>query len=188
MPRDRALATDIAAGVQRWRATLDHLITTLSHKPLDRLDPEIVEILRLSAYQLLHLTRVPAAAVVDDAVNMAGRAGKKSARGFVNAVLRSLSRSRRALPVPPRPADARDRDAALAYLSISLSHPRWLVERWLDRFGFDDTERWLQFNNLPAPLTLRANRAATYRCGPARTAGEPRHDGHARPIRAGRPR
>src|SRR5262249_30174228 len=50
------------------------------------------------------------------------------------------------------------RAAALAYLSITLSHPRWLVERWLDRFGFEATEAWLQFNNTPAPLTLRANR------------------------------
>ena len=54
-----------------------------------------------------------------------------------------------------------DRDAALAYLSITLSHPRWLVARWLDRLGFEATERWLQFNNAPAPLTLRANRSAS---------------------------
>src|SRR5439155_26300222 len=84
--RDRALAAEIATGVQRWRAALDHLIVAFSKRPLDRLDDEIVEILRLSAYQLLHLTRVPAAAVVDDAVNLTKRAGKKSAAGFVNAV------------------------------------------------------------------------------------------------------
>ena len=68
--RDRALASDIAAGVQRWRAALDHLIARFSKRSIDRLDPEIVQILRLSAYQLLHLTRVPAAAVVDDAVDL----------------------------------------------------------------------------------------------------------------------
>ena len=62
--RDRALAAEIASGVQRWRAALDHLIVEFAKRPIDRLDPEIVEILRLSAYQLLHLTRVPAAAVV----------------------------------------------------------------------------------------------------------------------------
>src|ERR1051326_6280320 len=69
--RDRALASDIATGVQRWRAALDHLIVGVSKRQLDRLDTEIVEILRLSAYQILHLTRVPASAVVDDAVNLA---------------------------------------------------------------------------------------------------------------------
>jgi 16S rRNA (cytosine967-C5)-methyltransferase len=155
--RDRALAAEIAAGVQRWRAALDYLIVAFSRRKLDRMDPEVVEILRLSLYQLVHLTRVPASAVVDDAVNLTGRAGKASAAGFVNAVLRSVSRQRRSLPLPPRP-DPGDRAAVLDYLSITLSHPRWLIARWLDRFGFDATEAWLEFNNRPAPPTLRANR------------------------------
>src|SRR5438876_1169585 len=84
--------------------------------------------------------------------------GKPSAAGFVNAVLRTISRRRHALPLPPRPVDPADREAALEYLSVTLSHPRWLVARWYERFGFDATEQWLRFNNLPAPLTLRANR------------------------------
>src|SRR5437867_1052591 len=66
--RDRALAAEISIGVQRWRASLDHLIVHFSKRPIRRLDPQVLEILRLSTYQLLHLTRVPAAAVVDDAV------------------------------------------------------------------------------------------------------------------------
>lgn len=156
--RDRALAAEIAAGVQRWRAALDHLIVHYSKRAIARLDPEVVEILRLSAYQLLYLTRVPAAAVVDDAVDLAKRAAKTSASGFVNAVLRAISRARIALPLPARPADPTDRDAALQYFSITLSHPRWLVERWYDRMGFDAAERWLQFDNAAAPLTLRTNR------------------------------
>ncbi|HYM25862.1 MAG TPA: 16S rRNA (cytosine(967)-C(5))-methyltransferase RsmB [Vicinamibacterales bacterium] len=159
--RDRALAADIATGVQRWRAALDHLIVAFSRRRLDRLDPEIVDILRLSAYQLLHLTRVPASAVVDDAVDLAGRAGKRSASGFVNAVLRTISRKRSALPLPPRPVDPDDREAALEYLSITLSHPRWLAARWYDRLGFEHAEAWCQFDNSPAPLTLRVNRLRT---------------------------
>lgn len=158
--RDRALAADIAAGVQRWRAALDHLIAHFAKRRLDRLDPQVVEILRLSIYQLLHLTRVPAAAVVDDAVDLTKRAGKKSAAGFVNAILRHVSRSRKQLPLPPRPVDDRSasRDAALDYCSITLSHPRWLAERWIDRLGFEAAETWMRFNNEPAPLTLRVNR------------------------------
>ena len=159
--RDRALASEIATGVQRMRASLDHLIVRFSKRRIDRLDPEIVEILRLSIYQLLHLTRVPAAAVVDDAVNLAGRMGKRSAAGFVNAVLRTLARGRSSLPLPERPADPADRTRALDYLSVTLSPPRWLAERWYDRLGFDAAERWMQFNNRPAPLTLRANRLRT---------------------------
>jgi 16S rRNA (cytosine967-C5)-methyltransferase len=159
--RDRALVTEIASGVQRHRNALDFLIERCATRPLDRVDPEILDVLRLSAYQLLHLTRVPAAAAVDDAVALTRRIGKSSATGFVNAVLRTLSRRRARLPLPPRPADPADREAALAYLTVTLSHPRWLVERWLDRLGFARTEVWLLFNNQPAPLTLRANRCRT---------------------------
>jgi 16S rRNA (cytosine967-C5)-methyltransferase len=156
--RDRALAAEIATGVQRWRGALDHLIVHYAERRIDRLDPEIVDILRLSGYQLLHLTRVPASAVVDDAVDLARRAGKKSAAGFVNAVLRAISRQRRSLPLPHRPADPSDREAAIEYLTITLSHPRWLATRWYDRYGFDAAEAWMQFNNRPAPITLRTNR------------------------------
>ena len=156
--RDRALAAEIATGVQRWRAALDRSIETFADRPLRRLDPEVVEILRLSAYQLLHLTRVPASAVVDDAVKLARRAGKRSAAGFVNAVLRTTSRRRNALPLPQPPGDPSDRDRALDYLSVTLSHPVWLAARWYDRLGFEAARAWMQFNNAAAPLTLRANR------------------------------
>lgn len=157
--RDKTLAADIAIGVQRRRAALDHVIVHFSKRPLAKLDPEVVEILRLSTYQLLHLDRVPSSAVVDDAVQLTGRAGKRSASGLVNAVLRAVSRSRGSLPLPPRPADHGDRDRALDYLSVTLSHPRWIAARWYDRYGFEATEAWMQFDNAPSPLTLRANRA-----------------------------
>ncbi len=167
--RDRALAAEIATGVQRWRASLDYLIVAFAKKRLDRLDSEVVEILRLSIYQLLHLTRVPAAAVVDDAVDLTRRAGKKSAAGFVNAILRTVSRRRRDLPLPARPTDPTDRGAVLDYLSVTLSHPRWLAERWLDRLGFETSQTWMTFNNAAAPLTLRANRLVTTPAALART-------------------
>jgi 16S rRNA (cytosine967-C5)-methyltransferase len=156
--RDQALAAEIATGVQRWRAALDHVIGLAAGRALTRIDPEILDILRLGAYQLLYLTRVPASAVVDDAVDLAKRSRKRSASGFVNAVLRSISRRRKSFALPNRPDDPDDRRAALDYLSVTLSHPRWLVERWYERYGFNATERWLEFNNRPAPLTLRANR------------------------------
>lgn len=157
--RDRALAADIATGVQRWRARLDHVIALFARRAVPRLDAEIVEILRIGAYQLLFLTRVPASAVVDDAVNLTGKVGKRSAAGLVNAVLRTISRRREALPLPTCPADPGDREQALAYLSVTLSHPRWLAERWYDRLGLERAAAWMTFNNQPAPLTLRANRA-----------------------------
>jgi 16S rRNA (cytosine967-C5)-methyltransferase len=155
--RDRALAGEIATGTLRWQGAYDHVIEQFSKRPLRKLDPEVVIVLRLSMFQLLELDRIPASAAVKDAVDLAGKAGKRSAAGLVNALLRRVSRERESLPLPKRPEKAGDRDAALAYLAVTLSHPRWLVERWLDRYGFEAAERWARFNNAPAPLTLRVN-------------------------------
>ena len=156
--RDRSLAAEIVTGALRWQRSLDHLIEHFAKRRLTRLDPEVVAILRMSLYQILHLDRVPASAVVDDAVDLTRAARKPSASGFVNAVLRSTLRQRHKLPLPPRPEDPKNREAALAYLGITHSHPEWLVARWLDRYGFDEAERWVQFNNATPPLTLRVNR------------------------------
>jgi 16S rRNA (cytosine967-C5)-methyltransferase len=154
--RDAALAAEITTGTLRWMGALDAVVEAFGHRPLPRIDPEVLDILRLGAYQLLHLDRVPARAVVDDAVEMTRGAHKGSASSFVNAVLRRIARERERLPLPAWP-DAPDREAAIAYLSVTCSHPRWLVERWLEREGFDRAEAWVRFDNSVAPLTLRAN-------------------------------
>lgn len=156
--RDRALAAEIVTGTLRWQRSLDHLIEHFANRPLPKVDADVRTILRLSVYQLLHLDRVPASAVVDDAVTLTRAARKVSAAGFVNAVLRSLLRQRHRLPLPSRPADPGQRGDALDYLGITHSHPEWLVARWLDRYGFEAAERWVRFNNETPPLTLRANR------------------------------
>lgn len=162
-PRDRALTTEIVTGTLRWQAALDYRIAQLTSRPLQRLDEEILVLLRAGAYQLLHLTRVPSHAVVDDTVALTKTIGKRSAGSLVNAVLRSVATHGRSLLLPMRPETnpntwtETDRQAALDYLNITLSHPRWLVERWLDREGFEATERWASFNNEPAPITLAVN-------------------------------
>jgi len=156
--RDRALAAEIIAGSLRWQRSLDHLVGKFANRPPSQLDIDVLLILRLSLYQLLHLDRVPASAVVDDAVDLTRGAKKQSATGFVNAVLRSTLRNRHRLPLPGRPDDPIDREAALAYLGITHSHPEWLAARWLARHGFHDAERWVRFNNETPSLTIRANR------------------------------
>lgn len=155
--RDRALVTDLVTGVLRWQRQLDHLIAHFSKRPPHKLDAEVLQILRLGAYQLLHLDRVPAAAAVNDAVAMTRRARKTSAAGLVNAVLRAVSRNSHRLPLPGRPPAADPLD----YLEIALSHPRWLAKRWLDRYGLEGAEAWERFNNAAAPLTIRVNRLKT---------------------------
>ena len=159
--RDRALAGEIATGTLRWQRTFDHLVAGLSGRPLQKLDPEVLEILRLSLFQLLHLDRVPASALVNDAVQLARKIGKSSSASFVNAILRRASRERERLPLPPRAVG--NRTGELDYLEVALSHPRWLVERWLDRYGFEAAETWCRFNNAAPPLMLRANRLRTSR-------------------------
>jgi 16S rRNA (cytosine967-C5)-methyltransferase len=159
--RDRALAGEIAAGTLRWQGAFDRVIAAFTGRPAARLDPEVLDILRMTAFQLLHLERVPASAAVNDAVSLTRKAGKTSAAGLVNAVLRRISRERRALPLPPR--DTADAASAREYLSITLSHPEWLVTRWLERYGFEEAEAWARFDNEPGPLTVRANTLQTTR-------------------------
>ena len=161
--RDRALVTELAGGTFRWLAALDHVVGRAADRPVARIDPDVLTVLRLGAYQLLHLDRVPPAAAVNESVRLVKRVGRTSAAGFVNAVLRRVGAARRAPGLPPPPDGSADREAALAYLGVSLSHPRWLVERWVDRYGFRETADWLRFNNTSPPLTLRANRLRTTR-------------------------
>jgi 16S rRNA (cytosine967-C5)-methyltransferase len=157
--RDRALAAAIVVGTLRWRNRLDWLIARAATRDVASLDPEVLDILRLSAFQLLHLSRVPASAVVDDAVSLTKQVRKKSAAGFTNAVLRKLVRSRHRLELPPfsAPADQMPREALVEYLTITGSHPQWLVERWVDRLGPNVAAMWVDFNNQEPSLTLRAN-------------------------------
>jgi 16S rRNA (cytosine967-C5)-methyltransferase len=153
--RDRALLVEITTGALRWRQQLDALIASASRRSVRQIAPEALAVLRLGAYQLRHLTRVPPHAIINESVEAARGIGARRATGFVNAVLRALVRRGPALSLPARPATG-DRGAQLRYLSITLSHPAWLVGRWLDRFGFEATERWCEFNNAPPDLTVRS--------------------------------
>lgn len=160
--RDRALASEIALGTLRHRTALDYQLGVRLSRPLTRMDAVVVDILRIGAFQLLHLARVPASAIVHDAVSETRRAGKSSAAGMVNAVLRRLARERDALSWPPAPAPAEtaaERALLVEHLSVVFSHPAWLVNRWLDCYGRDATEGWLAFNNEPPLLTLAVNPA-----------------------------
>jgi 16S rRNA (cytosine967-C5)-methyltransferase len=154
--RDRALATELVTGTLRWRGAIDYQLARLTAKPLHRLDPEVLAALRLGAYQLLYLERLPHSAVVNDSVNLVKAASLKSAAPFVNAVLRRLARERERLVWPSR-------DNLVEHLSVVHSHPAWLVARWLERYGAEDTATWLRFNNTVPALTLAVNRLKTTR-------------------------
>lgn len=195
-PRDRALATEIALGVERWRAALDATIAAAAGRDIGSIDPPALIALRMAVFQLTRLTRTPAHAVVDDAVAITKRAGAARAAGFVNAVLRTLLRGPMDGALPPRPEDAAGDDARAwtRYLSITLSHPAWLASRWIARHGTAAAEQWARVNNEPAPLTLRVNTArVTMDDARARLAAEGvetepcLHAPHALTVTAGNP-
>jgi 16S rRNA (cytosine967-C5)-methyltransferase len=131
-PADHGLATEMVMGVLRWRSLLDAEISRFSDKRVEKLDIEVLTALRLAAYQLLFLDRIPGRAAVHESVELVKRARKGSAAPFANAVLRKLAVSGSG----PKAA-ARDKCGSAAELSLKLAHPLWLVGRWLRQFGLD---------------------------------------------------
>lgn len=153
--RDRALLFEITAGTLRWRNEIDAVLARHSRRPLADLSPEVRSVLRSGAYQLLHLDRVPSHAAVSEAVEVIRALGQPRAAGFVNAVLRRLGNRGVLRILPTRPPDESDLAGAVRYLSVTLSHPEWLVRRWIARAGFEATERWCRFNNAPPSVIVR---------------------------------
>jgi 16S rRNA (cytosine967-C5)-methyltransferase len=149
-PVDRGLATAITFGVLRHRARLDYALAPLVERPLADLPSAIRTILRIGAFQILDLDRVPASAATSEAVRLAHVHGHKGTARLVNAVLRRLATS----GAPALPDRARD---PVAHVALATSHPRWLLERWVARWGFDEAEALARTNAQPAPSTLRVN-------------------------------
>ena len=148
--RDRGLLLEVVTGTLRMRRAVDFQLASRVNRPLEKLDAAVLRVLRMSAFQLIYLSRLPPSAIINDAVELTRRAGKTSAAGLANAVLRALARDREHLVWPDD-------------ISIVHSHPRWLVDRWTARYGEPATLEWLLFNNRAASLCLAANRTLTTR-------------------------
>lgn len=174
-PQDRGLAVELTHGVVRRQATLDAIITPCVSRSRDRVEPELWTLLQLGAYQLLLLSSIPAHAAVNETVGLAARFGKRQWTGLLNGVLRAIGRITsdetvnaaavdavpladgqfRRLSKPAFPDPSSDWPA---YLSVAFSYPRWLIDRWSDRFAATDVERLAFWFNAPSPLYLRVNR------------------------------
>jgi 16S rRNA (cytosine967-C5)-methyltransferase len=148
-PRDQALLHELVKGTLRWRGRLDWALDQRVHVGLEKLQPWIKNVLRLGAYQVLFLDRVPPHAAVDESVKLANQYGHPGSAGLVNSVLRRLVEEKDAIEWP-----AGDDPASLA---VWGSHPQWLVERWLARFGPEATRALLMANNQPSRVGLRVN-------------------------------
>ncbi|MGA6956358.1 MAG: 16S rRNA (cytosine(967)-C(5))-methyltransferase RsmB, partial [Candidatus Acidiferrales bacterium] len=140
---DAGLATELVLGVLRWRRLLDFLLERQLKKPVARLDLAVALALRMGLYQLRFLQRVPARAAVNESVELVKRARKTSAATLVNAVLRKAGGEARVSAAEFVPKDI----AAAERLGILHSHPTWMVERWLARFGAERTVGLLEANN-----------------------------------------
>lgn len=146
---DRRLAHELAAGVFRRQRDLDARLMPLARHGWSSVAHGLRDLLRLGAYQLVALDRIPGHAAVSTAVELAREQFGEKAAGFVNALLRQMGG--RAAP----PAYEADPAASLAN---RYSHPDWLVRRWLPRFGAEDTERLLEWNNTRPALVLQPAR------------------------------
>ncbi len=147
---DRRLAHEMAAGVLRQRSLLDSRIAPLLPGGWASVTPELQDILRLGAYQLSDLDRVPDHAAVNTSVNLAREASGARAAAFVNAVLRRVARAEPASPAAS--VDGAER------LAVEHSHPVWLVRRWIETFGPAGAASLLRWNNSRPALVLQAAR------------------------------
>ena len=166
--RDRRLAKELVSGTLRNLASLDATLEDLSGVALDRIDTSLLAPLRIALYQILHLDRIPPVAAVNESVKIARSASGPRGAGFVNAVLRKAVGSRNRLRESP------EEGSGAAALALQFSVPEWLVTRWLDRWGSDETLDFLRSSASPSSVSLWVNPALS---APEALATELREEG-----------
>ena len=159
--RERRLVNGLVYGVIRWRKQLDWVLNQFIN-PKFQLDAKHRNILRLGAFQLLHLNGIPAHAAIFETVQLATSSPRKSSReqktaGFINAVLRSIQREGTTVAYPPLDTNP------TAHIASSLSYPTWLVKQWLQTRGVSWTLAFCRASNQTAPLAFRVNTLLTQR-------------------------
>lgn len=148
-PEDRRLATGLVYGTLENQLQIDYALDRLMDHPTR--EPVQRDILRMGAYQILFLDRVPDSAAVDEAVKLTRAMGMEAACGFINAVLRNLSRGKDEIAWPDREADP------VAYLSVMGSMPRWLVEKLVAAYGPEEAGRVILYREEEHPVCVRPN-------------------------------
>jgi 16S rRNA (cytosine967-C5)-methyltransferase len=152
---DRSFFSALVYGVIERKITLDFIISQYSHR--ESLDVFILNILRLGAYQIIYMTRVPDSAACNESVEQAKQRSNSGAASYVNAVLREIARHKDTLTFPSR------EDGAARYLSIKYSLPEWLCDMWRSMYGLTDTESIAKAVNRRPHITLRVNTLKTTR-------------------------
>ncbi len=151
-PSDRALVQEIFFGVLRWKNQLDWIIKQFFQGEISRAPRFVRFILQTGIYQLLYLERVPDYAIVNEAVRLARKRGGNYWARKINGILRNFIRKSDQVIYPDAEKDT------IEYISVRFSHPRWLVQRWVQRWGASETIRLCEANNERPKISLRRNR------------------------------
>jgi 16S rRNA (cytosine967-C5)-methyltransferase len=157
LKKDRALLQAIVYGVLRWRSKLDWIIDYFSKTPLKRIDPKVMNILRIALFQIIYLNRIPVSAAVNTSVEIAKSMTEPYVVRFINGLLRNAAKGYEQVLFPDV-----NKDPASA-LAVNKSFPKWMLERWLDRFGLEETAVLCDAINTIPPLTVRCNTLKTRR-------------------------
>lgn len=152
--RDRALCTAMCYGVMQNMLLLDSAIGRFSSVKVNKLEPKVLDILRLGAYQILFMDRIPDSAAVNESVKISKKLGYARASGLINALLRKIGSNKAACLDPKGKTDAET-------LSLKYSHPKGLTEYFVAQLGRENAEKLLESHNAPVPITLQVNTLKT---------------------------
>jgi 16S rRNA (cytosine967-C5)-methyltransferase len=155
--RDRSLFNALIYGVLRWRGRLDHIIAHFSNSPVKKIQPAVLNILRLGLFQIIYLDRIPDSAAVNTSVELSKQSGASHAAGFVNALLRKAATHYNSVAFPSFENDP------VACISAGHSLPAWLTKRWLRRFDKETVVALCGTINSIPPITIRTNSIKTTR-------------------------
>lgn len=146
--QERAFITRVCEGTLEYKIRLDYILNQFSTVPAEKMKPVIRELLRSSVYQILYMDSVPDSAVCNEAVKLARKKGFYNLTGFVNGVLRKIAREYGSIRFPGK-------DQPQEYLSVIYSMPKWIVQRFLEEYGFEKTEKVLESFLKEKPTTIR---------------------------------
>lgn len=148
---DESFIREIVYGVIESKLLIDWIIMQFSKIKIKKIAPIIREILRIGVYQIIFMDRIPDSAAVNESVKLAKKYGHKGSVGFVNAILRNISRNKNNIELPERNIDSTE------YLSVKYSHPKWMIKKWIKDFGLNFTEELCLANNEKPKLNIRVN-------------------------------
>lgn len=150
---DRSLVTEVVNGVLRWQYRLDWILSQLYVGEYENLIPDVKNNLRASTYQLIYLDQIPAYAVLNEAVEIAKNKFNQKTANLINAILRNFLRQQKKLEYLEMQLEVLDR------IAVKYSHPKWLVQRWIEFWGIDEVEPLCEYNNSRPRISVRINRS-----------------------------